>query len=924
MMTDFRSCQQQYTDNTLIPPSTSSSIPSYGTYFHPNIGYNTTNELDGQYPQFTSSYTSPFYHHHHHQQQQQQQQQQQSYDFDSSSSASFIPHYSTLQPVNSSYTSFSPTSEHSPDKSLNYFYSSIPLQQTTLSSSSTTESRSPSIHSCDDESNITITPNKNDIHTESPNNNNNGSCDGTRRCLLWACKACKRKTVTVDRRKAATMRERRRLRKVNEAFETLKRRTCPNPSQRLPKVEILRNAIEYIENLEDLLRSSGISSRSLRHDLDNQKSNINELLKPKSSMINYSEKYDNVTTDYNSNSATPSVYETIDNYTEVVLAHHTRSSTISSLDCLSMIVESIDPNKIVNSSNGISNIRTISHSSKFNRTYMIFVSKDVPIGHTQIIDTYDLSFCLIFSMNTTFSLHNNLPFEILLIQNKNCTLYLHVIDLLYHKHISIYTIQQELIYENISIIIHLSINIIDINNHILEFENKHYHFIVQENILPGTFIGRVQVYNTQIFFNTNIFYILFGNDLIQLDNQIMFRIDKNTGDIFLFDYKLNYEIKQEYKIKVEAKGYYKDIETARWTSVSSFADIIITVEDINNEKPQIIVTMPDENNMKIMSISEPQLNEEQNRFINSFRSSINLIENDAEIISLTKEESLPVNTLLALLHLYDNDQISNRSLSLNLQTYVQCSREEIFINNITFCHISNFFHLTIVRPNVYGLFNSQILDREQYENYIIHLIVNKNQSIEMNTISNSFQSELFIYLILLDINDNVPIFNQTYFYIQINENLPKKSIITRLHAYDIDKGRNGTVHYELIVKKQQFFSIDKYSGILRTKRKLDREQCEWYRIGIRAYDLGYPIQKYSSIVIVDVQINNINDHVPYFTHDIYHFNIEENTPIGKIVGRLTIEDKDEEEPIEQMINLSSIDDGDTIKFNSSRSNRIPR
>lgn len=59
---------------------------------------------------------------------------------------------------------------------------------------------------------------------------------GPRRCLLWACKACKKKTVTVDRRKAATMRERRRLRKVNEAFDVLKRRTCANPNQRLPKV----------------------------------------------------------------------------------------------------------------------------------------------------------------------------------------------------------------------------------------------------------------------------------------------------------------------------------------------------------------------------------------------------------------------------------------------------------------------------------------------------------------------------------------------------------------------------------------------------------------------------------------------------------------------------------------------------------------
>ncbi|VDP94015.1 unnamed protein product [Echinostoma caproni] len=64
--------------------------------------------------------------------------------------------------------------------------------------------------------------------------------------------------MQVDRRKAATMRERRRLRKVNEAFETLKRRTCANPNQRMPKVEILRNAIDYIENLEEMLQHNGV------------------------------------------------------------------------------------------------------------------------------------------------------------------------------------------------------------------------------------------------------------------------------------------------------------------------------------------------------------------------------------------------------------------------------------------------------------------------------------------------------------------------------------------------------------------------------------------------------------------------------------------------------------------------------------------
>ncbi|KAI6180525.1 BHLH domain-containing protein [Aphelenchoides besseyi] len=67
----------------------------------------------------------------------------------------------------------------------------------------------------------------------------------------------KRPKFSIDRRKAATMRERRRLRKVNEAFEVVKQRTCGNPNQRLPKVEILRGAIDYINKLESMLQSQG-------------------------------------------------------------------------------------------------------------------------------------------------------------------------------------------------------------------------------------------------------------------------------------------------------------------------------------------------------------------------------------------------------------------------------------------------------------------------------------------------------------------------------------------------------------------------------------------------------------------------------------------------------------------------------------------
>nr|ACI90365.1 MyoD-like protein [Philodina roseola] len=281
-MTDFRSCQQTYCDDPSITTSTPVSVSSYNSYFHPNMPNNSStpiySSLDAQYSQYPSSYGSQYYQH--------QTSSLPSngyssnvrsystYELDStpSSSSSFLPHYSTLEPVNNSY-----------------LHPLLPPQTTSQNSpsNSTMGSPSSSSHSGDEiyPSAISSNPVEHGESTAnsdaniSSSNNGTTTCDGTRRCLLWACKACKRKTVTVDRRKAATMRERRRLRKVNEAFETLKRRTCPNPSQRLPKVEILRNAIEYIENLEDLLRSAGLSSKALKQELENQKSSTTASIK---------------------------------------------------------------------------------------------------------------------------------------------------------------------------------------------------------------------------------------------------------------------------------------------------------------------------------------------------------------------------------------------------------------------------------------------------------------------------------------------------------------------------------------------------------------------------------------------------------------------------------------------------------------------
>ncbi|NXK52749.1 MYF6 factor, partial [Chauna torquata] len=155
-------------------------------------------------------------------------------------------------------------------------------------------------------------------------------CPG--QCLIWACKTCKRKSAPTDRRKAATLRERRRLKKINEAFEALKRRTVANPNQRLPKVEILRSAISYIERLQDLL-----------HRLDQQE----KMQEVGGDPFSFSPKQGNVpSSDFLSTCG--SDWRTVSDHSRALGASPkeaggsvVESSASSSLRCLSSIVDSI-------------------------------------------------------------------------------------------------------------------------------------------------------------------------------------------------------------------------------------------------------------------------------------------------------------------------------------------------------------------------------------------------------------------------------------------------------------------------------------------------------------------------------------------------------------------------------------------------------
>ncbi len=97
---------------------------------------------------------------------------------------------------------------------------------------------------------------------------------------------------------------------------------------------------------------------------------------------------------------------------------------------------------------------------------------------------------------------------------------------------------------------------------------------------------------------------------------------------------------------------------------------------------------------------------------------------------------------------------------------------------------------------------------------------------------------LHVYIIINDVNDSPPKFDQLIYTIKnISENIPIGSIILRVHATDADEGINGDITYHLI-NQENCFEIDQVTGDVRVICLLDYEVKTKYQLEIEARDSG--------------------------------------------------------------------------------------
>ncbi|XP_061178908.1 protocadherin Fat 4-like [Saccostrea echinata] len=143
---------------------------------------------------------------------------------------------------------------------------------------------------------------------------------------------------------------------------------------------------------------------------------------------------------------------------------------------------------------------------------------------------------------------------------------------------------------------------------------------------------------------------------------------------------------------------------------------------------------------------------------------------------------------------------------------------------------------------------------------------------------------------LTDINDNAPIIQGTYDR-TIPENEPVHSLVFTLSATDPDTGDNGRFLYSIVSGNSDFhFKIEQTRGFIQVATDLDRESQPVYELVIKVSDLGSP--QMSTSITATVTLSDVNDIIPKFNKNMYVLNINENSPIGTLVGKVDAIDGD--------------------------------
>ncbi|XP_022625940.1 protocadherin alpha-C2-like [Seriola dumerili] len=240
------------------------------------------------------------------------------------------------------------------------------------------------------------------------------------------------------------------------------------------------------------------------------------------------------------------------------------------------------------------------------------------------------------------------------------------------------------------------------------------------------------------------------------------------------------------------------------------------------------------------------------------------------------KENEQIDTVIAVVSVSDKDSGDNGVVDLHIPDNMP-------------------FKLRESSDNYYELVVSEPLDREKVPEYDITFTVTDRGSPPLS-------DNETMTLELLDVNDNVPQFPQSFSTIRVMENNAPGALLSSLTAFDPDLHENQYLVYFILEKEiantsmSMLFSINPENGNLYALKTFDYEIEKEFLFHIEARDSGSP--PLSSNVTVHIIIVDQNDNAPVIVSpwrahgSVVEEKIPRSTDKGSLVAKVIALDTD--------------------------------
>ncbi|XP_034151116.1 neural-cadherin isoform X2 [Esox lucius] len=377
--------------------------------------------------------------------------------------------------------------------------------------------------------------------------------------------------------------------------------------------------------------------------------------------------------------------------------------------------------------------------------------------------------------------------------------------------------------------VELSVSITNVKNQPPQWENDSYEVVIPENTVRDTPIVTIKA--TSPLGDPRVTYNLEDGMVPETNMPVRFYLTPNREDgsaSILVAEPLDYETTKNFILRVRAQNVAA-------VPLAAFTTVYLNITDVNDNVP-------------------------------FFTSSI---------YEASVTEGAAVGTFVT--------QVSSNDLDLGLNGKISYS----LLNDR-----SGDYQYFRIDPEMGSIYTEAVFDRESKGSYLLEVkSVDGWESARPGKHGQPNSDTAYVRVFISDVNDNKPVFAQTAYEVDVDEDADVGFAVLTVSANDEDEGANAKLRYQITSGNTGgVFDVEPEVGTIFIAQPLDYEQNKRYKLLVLASD-----GKWEDYTDVTVNVVNKNDEAPVFTENEYYGSVTEEldgSPVFVLQVTATDPDKD--------------------------------